>query len=365
MAMNMLLPLYRDPRYWYMPEDGVATQTKLAYCVAFLLTQGPAFLVVTRTSLYRVVPQLVLIKGSSSFAGFCLSAQTWTTVADDETPGTAFSPGFSTLLAGLPAGAILRSVVAGAIDGIAYPVLASLVWLWFGASSSSPSKLLARALVLSALSFAGPPLARGALLAVLPNEGVYRFLLYFFDMVGVVLRVIMATMGRRWVGRPDEVAWLPASRKAKMAAPADEVPQSAASRKRAAAPLLLPLVVLVVSTLAHLATNAPRVAGSTASLLWLLYAYGAITVVFTICVARFPKSHGMVIPFFSSPENFAEKKEQNTNLVNTALLLILVIVSSSAGSIWQNSMGDVGRTWPGILVNTRILILPCTYMKIS
>lgn len=312
MAMNMLLPLYWDPRDRHIPEGSVAAQTKLAYCVAFLLTQGPAFLIVTRTSLYRVVPQLVLIKGSSSSAGLCLSAQTRTILANDETPRLAFLPGFSTLLAGLPAGLILRSVVAGAIDGIAYPVLASLVWLWFGASSSSPSKLLARVLAFSALSFAGPPLARGALLAVLPNEEVHRFMLYFFDMMGVVLRVVVATMGRRWVGRPDEVAWLPASRKAKMAAPADEVLQSAATMKRAVAPLLLPLVVLVVSTLAHLATNAPRVAGSTASLLWLLCAHGAIIVVFTICVARFPKSPGMKILYFllKAPQ----RKEQNTDL---------------------------------------------------
>ncbi len=68
--MNMLLPLYWDPRDRYTPEDSVATHTKLAYCVAFLLAQGPAFLIVTRMSLERVVPQLVLIKGWSSFAGF-------------------------------------------------------------------------------------------------------------------------------------------------------------------------------------------------------------------------------------------------------------------------------------------------------
>ena len=174
-------------------------------------------------------------------------------------------------------------------------MLASLVWLWFGAASSSPSKFVARALAFSALSLVGPPLARRVLFGVLRDERAYHFMQYFFDMAGIVLRVIVVTIGRRWVGRPDEVPWLPASRKAKMAATAPEE-TTMRSRKRAA--VLLPLAVFVVSTLAHLATDTPRVAGSTASLLWLLYVYVAIIVVFTICVARFPKSPSTKPSFF-------------------------------------------------------------------
>lgn len=59
MAMDMLGQLYWDPRKSY----DIETQLNMAYTVAFLLAQAPAYFLVTRLSLQRVMPQLVLIKG--------------------------------------------------------------------------------------------------------------------------------------------------------------------------------------------------------------------------------------------------------------------------------------------------------------
>ncbi len=209
-------------------------------------------------------------------------------------------PGFLTLLTNDLTGHIFGSIITGAVEGVAYPVLAALVWLWFSRSTASPASLTARALVFAALPFVLPLLGHHALRRLLGHPALYRFVAYLGDVVGVVLHVGVATVGRRCIGRPDEVAWLPASLKVKMAAAPSSPVRSPIKTKHAA--VVVPLVLCAVTVLAHLATDAPRGFAATAPLLWLLYLYAAMVVLFTMCAARFPKSISTKPPPTCSPQ---------------------------------------------------------------
>ncbi|KAJ6787147.1 hypothetical protein PWT90_05408 [Aphanocladium album] len=238
-----------------------------AYCTAFMAAQVPAFVVATRMSLQRVVPQLILLR--------------------------AFSPGIYTFIRSIR---VIHSM-AGAIDGTLYTLLLALLWSWWW---RSPAQLTARALTLRAFSmlfFA----FRGALLELAfdRKDGSLRSAAFFVGMVDMLLYAAIVTVGRRVIDRPEEVSWLPASKKLALVHPSS-LPQFFLMRNlfdRQASPKkhAIPLVFFAVSLLAHLATDPPLMYPSAAGYSWVLYVYTAIVILFTICVSRFEKSPILLI----------------------------------------------------------------------
>ncbi|TQV90079.1 3-hydroxyisobutyrate dehydrogenase protein [Cordyceps javanica] len=210
--------------------------------VAFIVAMVQSFFIATRMSLERTVPQLIIIR--------------------------ALLPGLFSFVEDEPntAAWIARWFLFGVVGALLYPLLVALLWLWWW---PSPGHCAARLLTFHICAF------------MLHTVGLYSLL----DVqISMMLQLGIAAFGRRIIGAPAEVGWLDGREKMALAMP------SSLKSLRSLRKQIIPLILFVVSVLAHLATNTAIGSAGFHLLLLNISGYAVVVALLSIWVSRSQKS---------------------------------------------------------------------------